>query len=381
MTPSQHTLINLIKNALFDIPVGEELGDADWTDIMREAQVQSVAGIAAAGVPPQYKDRWREVKYALIDNNVRNLCAQDELVQLLEANDIPYAIVKGAAAAVYYPHLYQRTMGDIDFIVLPGCFEKARETLILNKYAEVKYGNGLDDRHVHFKKGNALFEMHHRFSYSDLDIEKYISEGFKSLEEANLDGHSFRMLPAAANGIVLLAHMRSHLKSGMGLRQVIDWMMFVHRELDDTFWDRVFRQKAEETGLCRLAMTITQMCRMYLGLPDEIAWCSGADKKVCEDLMDEILLSGDFGDKKSAGDLAETVATFMRREGVFRYLQFGGESNWKAYHKHKWLKPFCWIYQAFHYVKKSFSTGRRKQLADGLDRSKTRHELLKKLDR
>lgn len=377
MTPSQQTLINLIKSALFGVPVEENLENADWPTIMKEAQVQSVAGIAAAGVPAQFKDEWREIKYALIDNNVRNLIAQDGLTELLEASDIPYAIVKGAAAAVYYPRLYQRTMGDIDFIVPPDCFEKARETLILNQYAEVKYGNGRDDRHVHFKKGSALFEMHHRFSYSDLDIEKYISEGFSGLEEGSIDGHTFRMLPAAANGLVLLSHMRAHLQSGMGLRQVIDWMMYVNREVDDAFWDGTLCGVLEETGLLQLAVTTTRMCQLYLGLPEEISWCRGADDVVCERLMDLLLASGDLGVKRGEGNIVENVANRMRKEGVFRCLQHAGEDNWEAYHRHKWLKPFCWIYQTGRYLRIGLAARGGKQLKQDFDRSKARYEILK----
>ena len=119
---------------------------------------------------------------------------------------------------------------------------------------------------------------------------------------------------------------------------------------------------------------------MYLGLPSLITWCSSADEKTCEELMENLLLSGNFGRKNGNGNSVETVTTSIRREGLFRWLQIAGEHNWAAYRNHHWLKPFCWIYQAFRYAGQGLKIGRKgKELLRDLDRSKERYELLKKL--
>ena len=43
--------------------------------------------------------------------------------------------------------------------------------------------------------------------------------------------------------------MRNHLKSGLGLRQVIDWMMYVNKELDDDFWENGFGTAAVDASM------------------------------------------------------------------------------------------------------------------------------------
>ena len=93
------------------------------------------------------------------------------------------------------------------------------------------------------------------------------------------------------------------------------------------------------------------------------------------------MVSGNFGRKNGQGSSIEKVSTSMKRKGLFHWLQHAGEHNWKAYHKHHWLKPFCWFYQIFRYAKQGIKTGRSsKQIKGDLDRSKERYELLKNLN-
>ena len=61
------------------------------------------------------------------------------------------------------------------------------------------------------------------------------------------------------NGLVLLDHVRYHLQGGLGIRQIIDWMMFVHANLNDETWETGFAQLARGAGLETLAVTMTSM--------------------------------------------------------------------------------------------------------------------------
>lgn len=372
------TILSLINKSLFGT-VFEVDKDADYAAAMQEARAQAVVGLVAPVIPESFREEWSPYANQIIINYIRNMHAQDELLRVFSTAGISVAILKGAAAAVYYPVPSRRTMGDIDFIVPQDRFEDACALMKANGYAvshleEEKY------RHIGYSKGGVSFELHHHFSYVDLDIENYITEGMNSLEIRSFDGHTFPMLPPLANGLVLLAHMRSHLKSGLGLRQLIDWMMYVDKVLDDAFWKGQFHAAAKEKRLETLAIVATRLCQMYLGLSERITWCKGADEELCETLLDSLLESGNFGRKHGDGGKVETVATGMRSKGVFSYLQSAGEYNWKAYHKHKWLKPFAWLYQIFRYIRQAFSAHRGgKAISKDLDRSKARYEMLKRL--
>ncbi len=52
----------------------------------------------------------------------------------------------------------------------------------------------------------------------------------------------------------------------------------------------------------------------------------------------------------------------------------------EAYHKHKWLKPFCWIYQIGRYTRQGVMTKRdSRQVLNDFERGNQRAELLNKL--
>ena len=374
MNRNQKALLELLKASLFGIE--PELPEGiDWDAVLREAQAQTVVALAAKAVPRKAAAAWQESAMQSQANFIRVLHGQAQLVQLFEQAGIPLVILKGTAAAAYYPEPFRRSMGDVDFLVPPERFEEAVNLMLGNGYREK--GNG--PRHKEFMKDGIEYELHRRYSPLGMDVEEYIKEGFSQLEKGAIGKDSFPMLPRMANGIVLLTHLCSHLKKGVGLRQMIDWMMYVDRELDDAFWENEFRQVAERKGLAPLAITATRMCQQYLGLSERITWCASADDKLCDLSWELLFFSGNFGRKNGEGGHVEAVGTRIRNMGLFRYLQSTGEASWEAYKRHHFLKPFCWLYRGFQLAKRGLKTGRGMSMVEDIDRSKNRYELLKNL--
>ena len=305
--------------------------------------------------------------------------AQSELINIFKNNNIPLVILKGVSAAVYYSAPMNRTMGDIDFIVPQEMFENACILMDQKGYLP-GIQKPLNTRHKNYVKGNIAYELHHHFSYDDLDIEYYIIDGFQHIEYRSIDGIEFPMLPKLANGLVLLAHLRDHLKRGLGLRQVIDWMMYVNEELDDIFWESEFQDAAFKVGMEKLAVTVTRMCQMYLGLSEHIAWCRTAEDHLCFSLMKDLFSYGNFGRKQAEGIVFENAATVIREMGFFHYLQDVGEKKLTLKYHYRWLKPFGWIYQLIYLLKKSFRMKRGTKMLIDLKKSSQRYDLLKKLD-
>ena len=157
------------------------------------------------------------------------------------------------------------------------------------------------------------------------------------------------------NGLVLLEHISQHLEHGLGLRQIIDWMMFIEKCLPDEKWPE-FEPMAENIGLKNLAIIAARMCEIYLGLPER-QWCADADKALCGHLMNYVLDSGNFGKKwNGAEKTGENVfASATTPMATVRLLQERGVVNWPAVQKYRFLRPFAWIYQAFRYVSRGFS--------------------------
>ena len=375
MDQNQRALLELLKESLFG-QKAELPADVDWAAVLEEARAQTVAALAAKAVPAERQKLWQEDVLRSRGNFIRVLHGQTRLVKTFEEAGVPLVILKGAAAAVYYPEPAGRAMGDVDFLVPRDRYEDALQLMTEHGYRRFSEG----EQHAEFMKDGVEFELHRRFSTEGLEVEPALIAGLARAETKNLCGQEFPMLPERENGLVLLAHVCFHLRSGrLGLRQVIDWMMYVHRCLDDEAWENGFREMAAEYGLETLAVTMTRMCREWLGLPAAVTWCSDADEALCAQLLDVISSSGNFGRKSGEQGHIEAVGTRIRNIGLFHYLQSTGEVSWKAYKRYPFLKPFCWIYRGFQLAKRGMKTGRGISIVEDVDRSKDRYEVLKSL--
>lgn len=368
MTSTEQSLCTLLASSLFHVP-SIISSNVDWASIQKEAEAQAVFGLID----------WPEENIGVIQIEakcLRILHAQNELINTLQ--DMPLVILKGTAAARYYPQPIRRTMGDVDFLVPQERFDEAVKLMENNDYSILNPGY-THPRHKAFIKSGVVFELHHHFSHDDLDIEDYLIEGLKHRVWDRIGRYDFPMLPPLANGLVLIDHLRNHLKEGLGLRQVLDWMMYVNQVLDDEFWDLEFGLITKEKGLETLAKTVTRMCQIYLGLPDSITWCKDADEELCAQLLSSLFHDGNFGRKQNEGQIIENVSNEIKRQGLFIYLQQTGENTWKAYHEHPSLKPLCWIYQLCRFARKGMRSRRGLKMIGDMRHSLERNKLLKDL--
>lgn len=286
------------------------------------------------------------------------LDVQQTLCQQLFDAGIPCAVAKGAAAAVAYPQPNNRLIGDIDLLVKPEDFEKACQ--LVSQDAEFL---GETPRHKEYRRNNVVIELHRCFStlhdpQKRALFDQRIFGAIDAAETVFLDDYSFRCLPPVEHGLVLLEHISMHMEDGLGLRQILDFMMFADKVLDDRFWQDTFAPILRQLGLETLAVTVTRMCQMYLGLGTHITWCADADTLLCRELMEYILNQGNFGRKLQRG--ANRAVTVIGASGdlrtLFRILQQEGCKNWKAVNRFPILKPFAWLYQLFRYIIRGLRT-------------------------
>ena len=379
MNIEEAALLSLIKKSQFGVEDTINWTEVDMNALYNEAFDQSVLGIIASEIPDEYvTQKFVDAKHRQKASYILYCHSQDELKKILDDACIPFIILKGNASAISYADPTCRMMGDIDILVPQDLYDKTKDILSSAGY-EKGYDNG---RHCGFKKEKTSIEVHHHFShFEEYDFESYIIDGLNLRELVLVDGHEFPMLPKLANGIVLLDHFRRHLQSSVGLRQTVDWMMYVYRNLDDDYWNSEFKAILEEKGLVKFVVTLTRMCQIYMGLPDTITWCAEADADLAKRLMENIFISGNFGKKNKAGYKVERVKVGFKHEGMFHALQRVGENTWDAYQKHHWLKPFCWIYQSFRFAKKFIKAGRTpSEFKDDMYRCDERYELLKELN-
>ena len=255
--------------------------------------------------------------------------------------DVPYVILKGTSAAQYYPHPEYRTMGDIDIITRQEDYNSACEALLKNAWSETTNKFDLErGRHRSFEKEGIIVEIHAFFaSMNDVKRAKAIDELImRNISEKHI-------LPDMINGLVLIEHINQHMEEGIGLRQIIDWMLFVDRCLTDDKWND-FEIMVAETGLKELAVTTTRMCEIYLGLPEH-TWCKDKNIKICSALMDYITECGNFGNKKNQKDTLYVSRLYQLRHPIIaiRNLQKKGNEH-PATASNPILKSFAGIVEA-----------------------------------
>lgn len=347
---SEHLcLLELIKASLFD-SVPNLPKEANWESVFECAKVQCIVPLVASCVPVEHRNMWFGLACQNKAHFMQMIYEQNILVKLFKEVNIPVVVLKGSSAAIYYPNPSLRTFGDIDLYVSERDLKTARKLLKVNGYNFTSK----DYRHYEFVKNNLDVELHYKFSSKIYkDIEHIVLNGLYNSVEYNIANYSFSGLPAYENGLVLLGHIMQHLKtSGIGLRQIIDWMMFVHKELDDSAWDNHFKALAVEAGLDKLAITTTFMCRKWLGLPDRITWCDVADEQVADQLLIRVLDDGNFGHDRAP---VEVIKHSIKNEGFFSYLQREGLENWRLAQKCVLFRPLAWLYQLCRYIFKGIA--------------------------
>jgi len=334
-------LFDVIKKSLWN----DGAAKADEA-IFREMTTHTIAPLAAPILPelsltPELFSAWDDAVVKTVVKYRKYLRQQSFLPV-----SVPYVILKGTAAAQYYPYPEYRVMGDIDIMTRREDHEKACAMMLADGYTEISEENY--KWHREFIKNGISVEVHAYFAV--LNNQEYA----KYLDHLIVDHiNSSHLLPDLVNGLVVLEHISHHLEDGLGLRQIIDWMMFVHRCLPDEQWPE-FREMAQHIGLEKLAVVLTRMCEMYLGLPER-GWCADADEALCEKLMAYILSCGNFGRKAKIDDAlyhGNTLTKFKTAKVTFGILQQRGVLNWPAAQRHPVLRPLAWMYQVGRYLKR-----------------------------
>lgn len=299
----------------------------------------------------------KQMQYACVSKATNYLKEHNRLTNLFEDAGIKLVIMKGLATARYYPNPMLRTCGDIDCIVQKEDFYKAVDILLKDGYVQ---NHQCDDNecHVTFNKKFFSIELHKQWISASMStvydtLNSFVFAGFEAIEKVTIMGMTFYSFPKLQNGMIILQHTNRHMMQGIGLRQVLDWLMFANKEMDDVYWNGTFKHYADEFGLTKFAITLTRMCQIYLGLSEtRNTWCKDADPKLCDELMEFVLRTGNLGHNASSSKGGQ-IATVLRPRNFkkrFKNLQRRGLDNWELAKKHTILRPFAWIYQLFRFV-------------------------------
>ncbi len=280
--------------------------DVDWAQVMRESIQQAVcplvleaASAYQAFIPPEVYERWFATTYAYLRNAHEVFRSQQHLTELMAQNGYPCIILKGTAAAAYYPQPEQRCFGDVDFLIDPTQREAVGAMLTADGYER----RGLEHIcHVVYRKEREHLEMHFEiagipFGEAGERVREYISGAERRPLTQSVGGIDFPAPQPRDHAMILLLHMQHHmLGDGLGLRHLCDWVTFVTRTADEPFWETDALPLIREIGLDTYVAVMTKVGALYLDTACP-AWAQGADEHLCAAVMEDILTGGNFGRK------------------------------------------------------------------------------------
>ena len=347
-TMNKFLIFELLQASLWNKQIDKDIfSDFSWEDF-NELRIHGLTMLPVSILPslpldPEIRKTWEKSILSQLSYYCRYVFLQNNL-----SISVPYVILKGTSAAKYYPFPEYRAFGDIDII---PCREGAKtvcDELLADGFKEVSLQAELErGRHRSFSKNGVQIEVHVFFASLN-DPKK--AEKFDNMIMEHID--STHILPDSINGMVLIEHINQHMEEGIGLRQIIDFMMFVDVYLTDDRWP-TFHQLLLQFGLETLAITVTRMCELYLGLVPH-KWSMCADEKLCASLMEYILSSGEFGKSlnNEEHNFINRLLSIKNPFVLILQLQKLGSQRWEGA-KHPLLKPFSWIWQGIHFFKES----------------------------
>lgn len=371
---SQNVLLMLIRNALWRST--EALPDADWDIVEKYAQDQGVLWIAYLGakalkqsscslqmIPKERLKNWRSALYTGTFYNDQINGVQMHLIQWMAENKVRAAILKGTSCSRYYPFPEARPLGDIDVLVDRECVNAVGEYLESRGYTKSQHEH---EFHVGYYGTEAIVEVHYAGSSipnsaGGRAVAEEMAHFLDDTQMACIGKMTFPVLSDAHQALMLLLHMERHMvDSGVGLRQLCDWTVFVNGTAGVT-WKKGILGLLNRCGLLVYAKVLTKACVLFLGLDATKAeWCLDTDDELARAMMEDVFRGGSMGaavtegmgslftDRAHMGDGRQT-----KLKGLIGSLTKLANQHFPYTQRYKILLPVFWIYIPMRYLVRS----------------------------
>lgn len=283
MDATRNILLKLVRSALWGVPISDLPSDIDWNKVCLLAKQQTLLGLVADAVQKLPHDQKPEEK---IIRKLQAWCMKNvqahylitsrlaKSVEILRSEGVEPVLFKGHGLALNYPDPLSRSCGDIDLYVGRDRYEKTVKVCIEN------FGSDPDasesSKHYHFDYQGVILELH-RIAENlpgPAENRRYQAWTVKNLEQSELrhvevDGVKVCLPPAHFDAIYVMNHAWHHfVTGGVGLRQVCDWTMHIHRFHKELDISRI-ESDLSSFGLLRVWKYLACIAVEYLGLPEE----------------------------------------------------------------------------------------------------------------
>ncbi len=309
---SVNQLLALIRSSLWQTTIEREpfsVLPIDWDEIGKMAMQQTVGPLvfdAALKLPTDLRPskEWILKAYSIIERNKHTHTLLDKTVaeayEKLSGVGIRTVLLKGQAYARAYPDPTLRQCGDIDMYVGEQEYRKAYEaTKLFGWKSDEKfktkakhYGCSLNGVRIELHRIAGQLLQHsanHRF-------QEWSRKQLLSGTIVNIDGEKIEVPTPLFDVIFVFMHMFLHfINGGIGLRQVCDWTMLLHKHHNEIDADEL-EKLLKQFHLLRGWKLFTPIAVRDLGLPEnECPLYSKKYVKNASNILSFILKEGNFG--------------------------------------------------------------------------------------
>lgn len=335
---SEQAFLELLKAGLWgkEVREGDFLDkDIDWEQVVELAREQTVVGIVGEamsqlprGVMPRplYLQVLKEVM-EIEEENKRMNGLIPILFRTLDQLGVQSWLLKGQGVAQCYENPMRRMSGDID-VLFPyvADYEKSREDFLRHLKPEDVHNDNHQTKTLEFDYKSIYIELHGQIV---AEVNRRSERNFKTfMSECRVEKSDIwngaTLPPSRFDAVFIFMHMvRHYFGGGIGLRQVSDWMRYVHVHHKDIHEEKL-KEDLQKTGLFKLWQAFGCMAVECLGCPKEsMFFYSSGFTKQGRRLLKYILESGNFGyyDERTKSD--------SRYYLVRRFVAFWGHLQMK----------------------------------------------------
>ncbi|MBQ8673091.1 MAG: nucleotidyltransferase family protein [Bacteroides sp.] len=312
---SEALLLEFLRAALWEKPAAPEAyteGTIAWKELTELAAKQSVKGMVChvAGLLPEAQMPPRDLRLQMHFYLLRNAQTHDllnkrlaEVVTLCKEHGLHPVLLKGQGLAANYPIPTLRQCGDIDLYI--GRQDYAKACGLIDGLVEEKAREKASEtfKHYHIRYKEVDLELHatserlnpprydrfyQRWSARQLS-PRYVSR-------LTFEGVEVEVPPVEFNTLYIFSHIWHHFTtSGIGLRQLCDWVLYLHRHAGEIDADRL-EYNLLQVGLMRPWRIFGCLAVSYLGLPrEEFPQYKAGYDRLARKALKRIMREGNFG--------------------------------------------------------------------------------------
>lgn len=344
----------LVQLGLWNTADCNPIPDTNWDAVSKLAFQHGVGAIVFDGIQycydkkipidmgTQTKLEWIGSVHQLEVEYQKQLDTIASLAKFYQKHGIRMMVLKGYGLSLNYPKPNHRPCSDLD-IYLFGEQKRA------DRLVEEEMGIKVDNSHHHhtvFVYQGLTVENHYDFLnvYSHRStrmIEEYLKEVSRSEYRSIKIGGAEIYLPSTNfDALFVLRHMAVEFAAtGMNLRQVIDWGLFMKNYHSVVRWNE-FLPMVKDANMHHFLDAINYICYTYLGF----------DRKIFQGFGDD-----SYGEQVFA-DLFNPENALPKQKGFIKYIASRLQNWWRNRWRHRivYSDSLCstFMYQTYAHLMK-----------------------------